>query len=410
MKKNFIQDEDDDKVIFDIVNKIIEKTIKQSKHSKGQYFTTNKLLKQKVFEFITNNPQTILEPSIGRGDLIDFIQNQKQHKNIQYDLYEIDNHIELLPSMQKHTITYTDFLTTNITKKYDTIIGNPPYVKTKTGNLYVKFIEKCYNLLNENGELIFIVPSDMFKLTSMSSILEDMMKNGSFTDIFFPNDETLFEDANIDVIVFRYCKKKQLEKTALVNGTKKFITLTNGLLTFDDEYNEGKIIGDYFKAYVGLVSGKEAVYKKTFGNIDILRKEKCRERYILVDTFPSHNTQINNYLLENKTCLKERKIKKFNETNWFQWGAPRNKQIMEKYKGKECCYVYNLTRSSRVAFKGKVEYFSGNMIMLLPNKENEINLDDFVDYLNSADFQKNYIYSGRFKIGHRILLNSKFTI
>ena len=75
MKNNFIQDEDHDKVILDIINKIIEKTIKQSKHSKGQYFTTNIILKQKVFEFITNNPQTILEPSVGFGNFIPLIMS-----------------------------------------------------------------------------------------------------------------------------------------------------------------------------------------------------------------------------------------------------------------------------------------------------------------------------------------------
>ena len=36
----------------------------------GQYFTTNKELKSKVYEFIKNEPLIILEPSIGQGDLV----------------------------------------------------------------------------------------------------------------------------------------------------------------------------------------------------------------------------------------------------------------------------------------------------------------------------------------------------
>jgi len=39
------------------------------KKNLGQYFTSNIELKKKVFEFILNVPLTILEPSIGRGDL-----------------------------------------------------------------------------------------------------------------------------------------------------------------------------------------------------------------------------------------------------------------------------------------------------------------------------------------------------
>jgi hypothetical protein len=43
-------------------------TIISSKHNLGQYFTTHNELKEKVFEFIKNNPSNILEPSMGQGD------------------------------------------------------------------------------------------------------------------------------------------------------------------------------------------------------------------------------------------------------------------------------------------------------------------------------------------------------
>jgi len=42
-------------------------TVMASKHNLGQYFTTHNELKEKVFEFIINNPFNILEPSIGQG-------------------------------------------------------------------------------------------------------------------------------------------------------------------------------------------------------------------------------------------------------------------------------------------------------------------------------------------------------
>lgn len=46
------------------------------KHDLGQYFTTNTELKQKVYDYILNKPHRILEPSIGRGDLIIFITSK----------------------------------------------------------------------------------------------------------------------------------------------------------------------------------------------------------------------------------------------------------------------------------------------------------------------------------------------
>ena len=42
--------------------------------------------------------------------------------------------------------------------------------------------------------------------------------------------------------------------------------------------------------------------------------------------------------------------------------------------------------------------------MMRPTKK--CNLEKIVDYLNSDTFKSNYMYSGRFKIGHRQLSNS----
>ena len=154
-------------------------------HSLGQYFTTNNVLKQTVFEFILNNPDNILEPSIGRGDLVLFLKNKKS--NINFDMYQIDTTIKILDGIDTKNIIYCDFMKQKIVKSYKTIIGNPPYIKKRnTRNLYIDFIEKCYNLLNDNGELIFIVPSDFFKLTSSSKLLNNMINNGTFTHIFHP--------------------------------------------------------------------------------------------------------------------------------------------------------------------------------------------------------------------------------
>jgi adenine-specific DNA-methyltransferase len=100
-----------------------------SKCNLGQYFTTHNELKEKIFEFILNNPSNILEPCIGQGHLITFITDKIP--NITFDMYEIDTNIKLLDNIQKDKIIYNDFIIENITKTYKTIIGNPPYIRTK---------------------------------------------------------------------------------------------------------------------------------------------------------------------------------------------------------------------------------------------------------------------------------------
>ena len=372
-----------------------------SKKKLGQYFTTSNELKENVFKFIQNQPDTILEPSIGQGDLIQFVLNKTP--NIQFDMYEIDTNITFLDGIEKDKVIYGDFMIKSIHKLYKTIIGNPPFIRTKKGNLYIDFTEKCYNLLEDNGELIFIVPSDFLKLTSSTKLLNTMMSNGTFTDIYHPHKENLFENASIDVIIFRYCKNIVLEKKVLYNDKPLYITNSNGLITFNESENDNThLLQDYFDVYVGIVSGKEDVYKnEKLGNIKVLNGENKSEKYILIEKFPCENTEINEYLLQHKTELMGRGIRKFNDNNWYQWGALRNISIVEENIGKDCIYVYNLTRKPDIAFIGKIGYFGGGLLMLNPKKQCDLN--KVVEYLNSIRFKNNFTFSGRFKIGQRQL-------
>jgi adenine-specific DNA-methyltransferase len=372
----------------------------------GQYFTTNNQLKEKVFEFIFNNPTNILEPSIGQGHLIEYIIDKIP--TISFDMYEIDLQIKLLDKIKKEDVIYGDFLKQIINKKYKTIIGNPPYIRTKKGNLYIDFIEKCLDLLEENGELIFIVPFDFLKLTSASKLLNKMMTNGTFTHLYHPNNENMFENASIDIIVFRYCNNKFIEKKIIHNNDKSlFIINNNGLITFREEENSNSplLFKDYFDIYVGLVSGKEEVYKNRMGNIDVLNGENKIDQYIYIDDFPCDNNEINTHLLNHKLQLIRRGIRNFNEKNWFKWGAPRNITTIHKYWNEDCIYIYNMTRKTNVAFLGKVQYFGGGLIMLKP-KKSDLNLTNILSYLNSNIFKSDFMFSGRFKISHRSLSHS----
>jgi adenine-specific DNA-methyltransferase len=430
---------------MDIVTEIkndITSSIQRNKYD--QYFTTNVTLQKKVFDLILNEPDVILEPSVGRGDLVKYVMENSDMKT--FDMYEIDNTVKLLDGVDIKNVTYCDFLKQVINKKYKTIIGNPPY-----GKLYVLFIQKCFNLLEENGELIFIIPSDFFKLTRSVKLLNEMMTAGSFTHIYHPNNEKLFEFASIDVIIFRYCKDKNLPKRilhtspafgvfqTLYNDKIMNIHNSNGLITFS-EYNIGtkELISNHFEIYVGLVSGKEEVFKnEKFGNLYLLNGVNKKDKYIFLKKFPTSNDELNKYMLDNKKELIERQIRNFTEKNWFEWGAIRNEEQMNSFtydieleidklsldeyynkcytlskskpiKVRKCIYVYTLTRKEQIAFIDDVGYFGGNLIMMKPKKEYDLN--KIVNFLNSDEFKHNFIYSNRFKIGHRQLANSAFPV
>lgn len=128
------------------------------------------------------------------------------------------------------------------------------------------------------------------------------------------------------------------------------------------------------------------------------------DKYIYIEKYPCGDEKIDKYLLKYKDELIKRKIRKFNEDNWFEWGALRNITLIKENLNSKCIYIHNLTRKTKVAFLGKVNYFGGGLIMLKPKKD--CNLRNVITYLNSDTFRNNFIFSGRFKIGHRQLCNS----
>jgi adenine-specific DNA-methyltransferase len=190
----------------------------------------------------------------------------------------------------------------------------------------------------------------------------------------------------------------------MVNGKKMLCNVNNGIITFSHAEVKGDPISSKFNVYVGLVSGRDEVYRNDMGNMLILNDKDRVQKYIFTEKYPSGNTAVDAHLAANKTVLLGRKIKKFNEENWFEWGAPRNKGSIERNLGKPCIYIRNMTRSQEVAFLGTVQYFGGSLLCLIP-KESAIDLKKIVEFLNTNDLQKDYIYSGRFKIGHKQVCN-----
>lgn len=367
----------------------------------GQYFTTDKGLQTKVREFVRKPIGNILEPAAGEGDLVRVL-NVAFPGNLVV-AYEIDKGL-VFPDRRLGDSWYNEDFLEATNKKFNTIVANPPFVKTKKGNLYVMFVKKCWNILSSGGQMVFIVPSDFFKLTQAAELLSQMCSIGSFTDIYWPHDEKLFPGASIDVVVFRYQKGLVSDKT-LLNEEEHNVVCSNGVVTFSPVTDDGSMavmLGDICTVHVGLVTGKESVFRSDLGNTNLLLGEGKRAKYILVSEIESEkNVQIVEHLKLHKDVLMARKIKKFTDTNWFEWGALRNYKIMTEKSGIDCLYVKSLTRHRQVCFKGEVELYGGGLLMVLPKKN--IDIDALANYLNSNSLRLKFLHAGRFKIGQRHL-------
>ena len=398
----------------------------------AQYFTTNLILKEKVFSFLLHvslsEDPILLEPSIGRGDLVAYIQ--ERIPNAVFDMVEIDPTIDFLATIHREKIHFGDFLDPSVPSnketKYKTIVANPPFLSTPKSkkNIYIGFIEKCFDLLAESGEMVFIIPSDFFHLTSALPILQRMMELGSFTHIYHPQNERMFEDACIDVLVFRYVKSGEGEAGRVVlyndeprkivfDSCFRFLSYPGSLIhtpkALHEEIVPTRLVKDVFETLVGMVSAKDEVFKNAdLGNISVITGEDRQEKFIFLESFPSLDPRIDAYLETKKTVLMERKIRKFHDQNWFEWGAPRNITTIRRFWGNPCIYVATLTRETRVAFRGKVAYFGGGLLMMVPKNADKKStsprsLENLVAHFNSPEFQQGYRFSGRFKMGQRML-------
>lgn len=377
----------------------------------GQFFTTHQILLDTVKNLVRNTHGKVLEPSCGQGHIVKHLVDSGDSRP--FTCIEIDDSLDFL--LQDHdniTHLHQDFLeyvSSNTATRYSTIVGNPPYVKRKNKcNIYIEFIDKCVDLLEEDGgELILVIPSDFWQLTSASAVKTKMLNMGMFTDVFRANNETLFQNASQDVVVFRYIRTREilLEKIVDFNGTSKNLVCSNGNIFFQDlnpKSGEHVPLKQLFDIKVGMVSGADGIFRNDkLGNTEILTSTGVR-KFIQIDEWNHASCDLKKYLNEHKCDLISRRIKKFNESNWYKWGCPRNVTFMEKEKGQECIYCVTLTRKLPVFFQGVVEPFDGSLLCLLP-KTPAVNIKKFVEYLNKNEFLSNFKYAGRYKMGQKTL-------
>lgn len=147
-----------------------------------------------------------------------------------------------------------DFLKFNFNKKYDTIIGNPPYIRfqdlnkeyrdflqnnfisCQNGNfdIFYAFIEKCISLLKLNGEMILIVPNSWLTNKSAAN-LRELLKDYEIEITDFNTDKN-FKDADT-YTVFLYLRKRAGEIKIIKNEKEYILKNTNTPWVIDIQNN-----------------------------------------------------------------------------------------------------------------------------------------------------------------------------
>ena len=358
---------------------------------------------------LCRNKGRALEPSAGDGAFFQLLQER------QPDCVGIEIDAEVAQA----GIEIRDFFDYPISEQFDTIIGNPPYVRfqdvavdTKNrlksdlfdarSNLFLFFIEKCVHHLKPGGELIFIVPREFIKLTAAKKLNAWLFAQGSITDFFETGDTRVFDEHTPNCAIFRF-EKGRMDRQ-MTDG-RRFVEVDGQLMFLRDDYSVR--FADLFTVKVGAVSGADQIFTHPKGNMEFVCSktvETGETRRMLYGIKHPH-------LEKHKTELLARRVKPFDESNWWQWGRAFAINLHPRI------YVNGRTRKPEPFFLHDCHSFDGAVLALftknqrMPRRE----LIECTMLLNKeVDWQElGFVCDGRFLFTQRslqtCLLPEKFT-
>lgn len=230
-----------------------KKTIKEY----GIYFTPKQMIDiclQNVHECVEEygiNVTEILEPSCGSCEFImsaltRFPTSHVDGVEYNREIYDRISHLE----NSKVSIYNEDYLNWNNPsgKKYDIIVGNPPYFVIKKEdipeiyhsylqgrpNIYVVFLLRAIDMLSENGILSFVIPTNFLNCTYYSKTRDYILNNLLIKSIYIC-DEGDFIDTDQQTIILTLAKIPIHPQQILEMNQKYVLRLPTGSFVFNTE-------------------------------------------------------------------------------------------------------------------------------------------------------------------------------
>lgn len=382
----------------------------------GQVFTPPNVVRAMLA--LRQNTGRVLEPSCGDGAFFCQIPGCVG--------LEIDPTHAPVGSLRK------DFFAFAEKEKFATIIGNPPYVRyqdirssTKAkikstlfdqrSNLYLFFIEKAVRHLEAHGELIFITPRDFLKTTSSVKLNQWLYAKGTITHAIELGDARIFAGAVPNCLIWRFEKDcfhremsyaKVSNKDVLVQALlhpaweQRYFSETAGHLMFANA-SHALCLRDLASVKVGAVSGADTIFANPEqGNRDFVCAQTVKTGMTRRMIWGDKDTPALPCLLPHKSKLLKRKIRQFDESNWWHWGrgypqtdAPR-------------VYVNGKTRQAQPFFLHECTHFDGSILAVFPHQQ-DIDLAAFCAALNAMAWDElGFVCDGRFIFSQRSLENA----
>ncbi|MBR3210823.1 MAG: N-6 DNA methylase [Bacilli bacterium] len=222
------------------------------KDSKGIFYTPFSVVKKMVESVDVYENMKVLDPGCGSGNfLIQMFKKMKDNhfttKEIIDSLYgyDIDDIAILIAKINLYNlddnidynelnIRCEDYLLGDIQERFDVVIGNPPwgikYTKKEKEELaqkydklfakqdsFAQFIQRSFDLLNEDGVLSFVLPSSILNIAVHEDIRNYLL---DYNINYIKNMGREFTEVVTDVIIMKVTKAKTLHHTCIYNRYK----------------------------------------------------------------------------------------------------------------------------------------------------------------------------------------------
>lgn len=272
------------------------------------YPTPKELVEKMVADINWNMVNTILEPSAGKGDILDALKEvevvvEKRHNwrykpfdngNIDIDCVEVDTNLQHILRGKGYRVVHDDFLTFHTYKKYDLIIMNPPF------SCADQHLAKAMQMQRNGGSIVCLMNAETIKnpytnlRKELVKKLDEYQADISFIKHAFSGAE---RKTDVEIAVVKVSIPQKEEPSEIYENLKKAAQ--------HEEYNAESgtdlVLGDYIKAAVSMFNVEVA------SGIELIRQYKNLEPYIL-DSFEKESDTLRNPILELRVFGDNHKI------------------------------------------------------------------------------------------------------
>lgn len=299
---------------------------------------------------------SLLDPAVGTGNLIKYL-NHKTYGEI--DIYDIkQNYLDECPSNKNIHKHLADFIKTDITKKYDNIILNPPYIRYQdlspeyrtyikkkwthlvNGNIdmYYAFLLKCIEHLKDDGVMVAITPNSYIYNKSASNLRKYFIEKRLINKIVDFQSKKVFKGISTYCCITVFTKNAG-KQSFTYNGEEIQYSLIHNYNIFDYTTDNTKILGDICNIRNGIATLRDKIYvheNKLFEepcwkpitngtkNSWIIMPYDPDGKIIEEHDFAKSNPETHQYLINNKDELAKRDKGNKKYSKWYSFGRTQS--------------------------------------------------------------------------------------